>query len=445
LTTTNNKTILGDPRLREATGYHLCYDDYWDRLWIIQEIGKATSIEVGLIACQSESGMRIPANARVYSCTFHWPPFINFIQTELGSSGPAVGPILLDRQRRERYAGGHSLRALLETHQHAKCGHPQDKIYGLVGLAEDSHGFVIDYQRSIFEVWKDAMLYLKPSDHDSVVQLAMLCFGLLDASSNLVPARELAKSVTEQELEGPRDTAEGTVRFPLNFALVGTVAHVGPQPEEIIKDLGIADRWTTNIKTNHTSGEDFRDVMRESDLLMLKLLELEDRRALLWNVVPLPFGKPQRLLHQLGSESQFLPPPTPSSPTIQDAKWEHRLYQLNGRKQSRFEMVYHLGITVGCVQEGDMVCQIPGTYKKFLLRRETAAEGFRILGTAYSPHDIGQRDGSRDENSQYFTLLVDANMLYTLFSPSLAKLLHHSVWKPQSGEGEARRSIDWFG
>lgn len=444
MATTNNNTILGDPGLRKATGYRLCYDDYWDRLWIIQEIGKATSIEVGLIACESGSGTHIPANARVYSCTFHWYPFINFIQTELGSSGPVVGPILLDRQRRGRYAGGHSLRALLETHQYAKCGHPQDKIYGLVGLAEDSHGFVIDYQRSIFEVWKDTMLFLKPSDHTSVVQLAVLCFRLLDASSTVVPARELAKSVAEQELEGPRDTAEGTVRFPLNFALIGTVVHVGPHPEEIIKDLGMTDRWTTNIKTNHTSGEDFHEVVRESDLLMLKLLELEDRRSLLWRVVPLPFGKPQRLLHQLGFESQFLPP-TPSSPTFQDAKWEHRLYQLNGGEQSNINTVCHLGITVGCVQEGDIVCQIPGTYRNFLLRRETAAKELRILGTAWSPHDIGQWGGSRGENSQYFTLLVDANMLYTLFSPRLAELLQHSVWKPQSGEGEARRSIDWFG
>ena len=35
-------------------------------------------------------------------------------------------------------------------------------IYGLVGLTEDSHGFVIDYQRSTFEAWKDTKLFLKP-------------------------------------------------------------------------------------------------------------------------------------------------------------------------------------------------------------------------------------------------------------------------------------------
>jgi hypothetical protein len=77
------------------------------------------------------------------------------------------GPMILERERQEKYAGGHTLRKLLENHQHAVCKDPRDKIYGFVGLATDARGFPMDYQKSLLEVWKDTMVFSKSISDDN--------------------------------------------------------------------------------------------------------------------------------------------------------------------------------------------------------------------------------------------------------------------------------------
>lgn len=66
----------------------------------------------------------------------------------------------LHKQLSEKYKGGHKLAKLLENHQHALCKEPQDHFYGFVDLATDCiEGFPLDYQKSLFEVWKDTIMY----------------------------------------------------------------------------------------------------------------------------------------------------------------------------------------------------------------------------------------------------------------------------------------------
>ncbi|EGU73996.1 hypothetical protein FOXB_15493 [Fusarium oxysporum f. sp. conglutinans Fo5176] len=115
-------------------------DDYWKRLWIIQEIGLAQKIKV----CFGNSATE-------------WKQFTQFITMHnFGSKGP----IRLERQREEKYTGSNTLLQLLQDHKEADCQDRKDKVYGLVGMASDARGFSIDYNKSVFEIWTDVMEFM---------------------------------------------------------------------------------------------------------------------------------------------------------------------------------------------------------------------------------------------------------------------------------------------
>ena len=116
-------------------------DRYWDRVWIIQELGRANQIKV----CFG------------HDSAMGWTQFIALIT--LHNSG-SEGPLMINRLLQEKYSGSHTLRKLLEDHRKALCQEPRDKIYGLVGLAADAIRFPMDYGRSLADVWKDTMVFM---------------------------------------------------------------------------------------------------------------------------------------------------------------------------------------------------------------------------------------------------------------------------------------------
>jgi len=155
-------------RLQDAMLLDLCSDEYWGRVWIVQEIGMAQKIQV----CYDEVEEA-------------WDAFIQRIRLRCGNITDTDGPLKLERQRQNKYDGGHTFRKLLENHQDAVCKDPRDKIYGFVGLVQDARGFPMDYEKSLFEVWKDTMLFMnkdgKLSGSD-VIHLANMVKRLLGGS-----------------------------------------------------------------------------------------------------------------------------------------------------------------------------------------------------------------------------------------------------------------------
>ncbi|TIC91658.1 Heterokaryon incompatibility protein 6, OR allele [Colletotrichum higginsianum] len=117
----------------------LVADEYWNRVWIIQEVGQ---------------------NEMKRVCFGHmevgWDDFIHLV-TMHNAKG---GPLRLAQQLSQKYAGAHTLRRLLIDHKDAQCKEPRDKIYGLVGLALDACGFPLDYEKSLLVVWNDTMEFM---------------------------------------------------------------------------------------------------------------------------------------------------------------------------------------------------------------------------------------------------------------------------------------------
>ncbi|TGO60704.1 hypothetical protein BCON_0033g00160 [Botryotinia convoluta] len=112
--------LIADNEEREMVK-ELCTDGYWNRLWIIQEIGRVRQIEV-----------------RFGEIDMSWKAFIEVVILHENSH---EGPLRLNSLLREKYSSIHTFRKLLSDHREALCKEPRDKIYGLVGLAADTIGF----------------------------------------------------------------------------------------------------------------------------------------------------------------------------------------------------------------------------------------------------------------------------------------------------------------
>jgi hypothetical protein len=199
----------------------LCKRDYWKRLWIIQEVGKAR-----------HGGLLIHYDSTIIG----WDNFIEIIKS---SKSPAKSiPLKLDNQRKDRHVGGHALSNLLRWNQDALCKDPRDRIYGFIGLAVDVRGgrFPISYSKSIFEVFTDTIFFLN-SDENRSQQ-----FDILDMSR--LVGRMLGGSSAMPLDQLPGNFSAGDIRLNSSYGrarsirvpgwLAGRVKEIGPLHSDVV-------------------------------------------------------------------------------------------------------------------------------------------------------------------------------------------------------------------
>jgi Heterokaryon incompatibility protein (HET) len=224
--------------------------DYWNRVWIIQEIGKARRIRI-----------------HYGSVVIDWETFISTIR-DLPWLRDCL-PIKLADQMLDKYGDGYKLENLLKTHQKALCKDVRDKIYGFTGLANDNYGRLsMDYEKSLFEIWKDVVTFRAADStipqHD-ILQFAGFVRDLL--GGNLISATEnmFNKMVQDPEVLGKEEAVLCPAR------LWGRIAWVGPTYDEIRSNLRKVDEWTAGIR-DHVLDSYLRSAYEENDLF-LQLLE----------------------------------------------------------------------------------------------------------------------------------------------------------------------------
>ncbi|KAK0751268.1 heterokaryon incompatibility protein-domain-containing protein [Schizothecium vesticola] len=193
---------------------------YWKRLWIIQEIGKAASIEVCYATSLPDTGY--PGGVQYRDRSLHWDAFIGKIRGPDRKRG-RTGALRMNDQLKWKDKGSHTLRSLLEAHHDALCKNPRDKVYGLAGLAEDCYGFPVDYAKSLFEVWADTLQFLQDGGHvkdeADLLDLAAILMNALGGPSQVMPPPGTSCSV-ELELRG--------------LLPVGTMAKIGPTTDDMM-------------------------------------------------------------------------------------------------------------------------------------------------------------------------------------------------------------------
>ncbi|KAH8589510.1 hypothetical protein B0O99DRAFT_553461 [Bisporella sp. PMI_857] len=148
----NRREVMDDPRW--AALKELCEMEYWNRVWIVQEICLASRV---VICCGRQ---QIPWKyiSELRKARKHiWPQYHSSGERDFMRSLPAR----LDQQKEARLNGGCTLWTLLENFKDSLCQDVHDKIYGFMGLLTDcgSRGLTIDYAKPVGQLYRDVIWF----------------------------------------------------------------------------------------------------------------------------------------------------------------------------------------------------------------------------------------------------------------------------------------------
>jgi hypothetical protein len=130
---------------------------YWDRLWIVQDIVLAAKITL-LFDKVSTDWQNLHRLRRLLSSKY-FPDKFGLQPGSTSTSDHKADLLSCQAFRLDRHRSGlgsNKLEHLIESFQNSLCSDPRDKVYGLLGLADDDHQdgqLVADYSKTLFEVY----------------------------------------------------------------------------------------------------------------------------------------------------------------------------------------------------------------------------------------------------------------------------------------------------
>jgi len=207
----------------------ICERPYWSRLWIIQEVIVAVKIKVqcGTVSMDWEelaNGLRNMAP---------------FAADKTIDSGPGLDRILQLEWMRETYHQmGCGLVKLLETFPGSNCSDTRDKLYGLLGIANDCGDgtFLADYRKSSSDIFYDVInfYYFQRLEQEATV-LNDYSRGLMEFAQMLRRLLNLGGDSYEEVPEDLKYYNQSREILDIEGFFTGCVAAVGPFLYEIEK------------------------------------------------------------------------------------------------------------------------------------------------------------------------------------------------------------------
>jgi hypothetical protein len=403
------KDVSEKVRNEQALVKELRSDGYWDRLWIIQEIGRARKN----IVCFGTSAM-------------DWNAFIEMITPSKSSFD---GPLRLDRLVKEKYTGSLTLQKLLQDHRKASCKEPRDKIYGLIGLAADAFQFPMDYNKSLLEVWTDTMVFLNAQG--SLRECDIIPFGSLVKSLLIGNNPEpLQQALRPHELQLDSLYIIGETKsdwvFELPAVVVGCIREVGPSTDEIISSLRKADGWAGEVQQNFK--DEIGEAHRENDTLMRYILEMDEARL---SAMCFSHVSDVRWLCSFKNRSLL----DLYNDTIQAKQGDTQPTTTGSSKPflvancARNKTPWKMGIASSLAQPGDLICWVPGIERALILRvsfeqeKKTRRIYLQGFGTALFTDDFDSADKARHagrlktfSENEKLDIYIDAATIYVLLA-----------------------------
>ncbi|KAG6020283.1 hypothetical protein E4U41_002893 [Claviceps citrina] len=444
-------------------------DGYWDRVWILQEIGKARRIQLCLGAQPVE-----------------WDAFIVWIRRHPGGGGGGgvgvednnngkdndnhVGPLKLDHLRRDKYDGSCSLRRLLVNHAGALSKDPRDKIYGLVGLSTDGRGFPMDYGKSLLEVWSDTIGFMSrhdllPQDCGERVQFCRLVRDLLGGEAALGSVSGVVRLFFDRPggheslLDDRGGTGDGNAKHSddddetaLSLSAVtfwadvyGVIVSLGPTTTELLSSLETTDAWDEELQRLYRGNLD--SAHYENDQLLRRVLDAPDGKLVRmsrFRTREVPFHGPEMYRHYWsfmhkhrdvapGLEPAWVhelrPTRTTTTDDDDDDDEEPRLAMLkmawssSGEPSAGWDATpVKLAFVSPDARQGDMVCRIEDhVMKRVVVRPAEAAHSnnvrMHVCGTAVMVRDVLSPTGFDQgplQASHKLPVAMDARTLYAL-------------------------------
>ncbi|KAF5250802.1 hypothetical protein FANTH_4074 [Fusarium anthophilum] len=391
-------------------------DDYWNRVWIIQEIGQAQKIKV----CFGNSAAE-------------WKQFTQFIT--MHNFGPK-GPIRLDRHRVEKYTGSNTLLQLLQDHKEADCQDRKDKVYGLVGMASDARNFSIDYDKSFFQIWTDVMEFMNHHslfDGDIISVGHLVKFLLMGAECD--PLEQILGPCAQKVEDDTIITNTNHDKaFALQGAVLGSVMCVGPRPLEIVGNLQAVDMWIEQVQATYRN--DLGNAHRESDTMIRTILELDDislskkcfdcRSIVQWQVndrSPLQDSSYTSIapswIRGLPSKSHGLIEKESSS-AVQSSANNSRLFQMSARYQTPWK----LGLSSSDIRVGDLICWLEWPRRAIIVKAygEEYQWKLQVVGTAVIADDLREphlgcfQRPDWSKNKMHLSVFLDARTIFVLLA-----------------------------
>lgn len=367
-------------------------DGYWNRVWIVQEIGLAKQLKVCL----------------GYFST-SWAHFIDFMTFhDLGDAGP----MKLNKQRQTKESKGCKLLDLVEDYRHARCTDQRDKIYGLLGLATDARHFPIDYNKSLFDIWKDVMQFAKArgmlQGRDIILIGRLVKFTLMGSKEH--PLENLLRPY--DRTEEPKmiiDKPDSAKVFKIPGSIIGCVQYVGPRIEDIVADPTHQETWEYHVQTSYQN--DAPSAHHESEWCLRGIVDPDGpdlsrtcfsyTSTVQWTTSAYPYKAnsiPERVLERvqdLQSRDHTEKGFSDVAPKSETQTGNIRLYQLYGFEGGNN---WRFGIASHQVQLGDLICWVKSTSRALIIRLiQNNPPIFQAIGTAIVAADI--RGSSKEKHA----------------------------------------------
>ncbi|KAI9746007.1 MAG: hypothetical protein M1818_000688 [Claussenomyces sp. TS43310] len=225
-----------------------CNSSYWHRMWIVQEIQLAQNIIIHL----GEASISWDAFARALK-SIEGAASVKHSDAVKQIQGSMAVKLVEYRQSKER-----ALKHWLITCRYSLCMDARDKIYALLGLAEDCTGLLApDYSKSLSQVYRDVIkAYMRNGvgDFDVVALSEFLQITLgnqdeaiqlgLDDLEPIWICGHLSVIISEID-EEPHDISSSETLVPLNVIrtptltsdIEGNISHVLVSPQNSFRIL----------------------------------------------------------------------------------------------------------------------------------------------------------------------------------------------------------------
>ncbi|KAL8367144.1 hypothetical protein RB595_008902 [Gaeumannomyces hyphopodioides] len=347
----------------------LLEDPYWDRLWILQELGRAQRIVVCLHL------HTLPWKEFVALFVDEPRPGARFFEDDI----PDRGPVRLDAVIvQAKYA---TLEQLLCDHIHAKCSNRLDKIYGLLGLASDGAGFPVDYRKTRFEVWRDTIHFISETVKTDLAAMARLIKELL-TRNDFVDQGHFRQPIPREKDAKPKADALPPAKQGLNLtaAIMGIIAKVGPLVGDCMADPLQWSEWSHGVQRSFENPDDKVEALHANDKFFASLLDLDD--AEIHSLCSSRAGP-----HMWGAGDDALV----GHAALQAAQWAERLslesrlaerppasgasslprfclLEAGGVARQHTAPGILLGLAPGVARPGDMLCRVRNSSKALLVR-----------------------------------------------------------------------------
>lgn len=416
---TYNSTTIDFDADDVASKKKIATDAYWERVWILQEIGKARKVSLGL-------GNQI----------ISWDRFMAWLDRSKDAIPQDAGPFKLHQLREEKYEGSCSLKQLLINHESARCKDPRDKVYGLVGLSTDGRGFPLDYQKSLLEVWTDTIRFM--SRHQLLPESPLEKLQFCELVRRLLGGNDVGVVSGVTELYNTEDNcafyhrrsednvdvmAQSALSFYMPF--YGVIVNLGPTTTEMVDSLEVTDAWEAELQATYP-GDQGR-AHAEQDGLMRKVLDSSDcQLTTLSSFEHYPvecYG--QNGFHGFWNIyfSGRVPPETKGGYRHEPLnKEEPRLAMVKRSFGTSTNTDCKLALVHPSAQKGDIICRFQEQpMKKVVLKtrydEKDEHTALQVRGTAIMASDILAEetwDSAENHSTDGFQVAMDAKTLYAV-------------------------------